>query len=222
MDNPLRRIIIICEGQTEQEFCKNILNEHFLNKSIYIQAPIVKKTAGGIVGWNALKKQIENHLLQEKEIFVSTFIDYYGICQKHQYPQWQEIHKTAGKSKSQIIDSLEQAMKDDIESQLQSRFIPYIQLHEFESLLFNNIQAFEKCFSKEEFSNKQELIEVLRNYQNPEEINTENPPSCRLKRVIKGYKKVLMGNFLALEIGLNNIRNKCPRFNNWINKLERI
>jgi hypothetical protein len=216
----MKRIIIICEGQTEQEFCKSILHPHFIHKDIEIQTPAIKKSGGGIVAWVNLKSQIEKHLLQDETAFVSTFIDYYGIPEKYLYPNWEKAHKITNKNRR--MDILEEGMKEDIKQSLQCRFIPYIQLHEFEGLLFNNIQVFEKWIPEDDFLDKQELMNILQNYQNPEEINTDNPPSHRLSKIIQGYRKILHGNTLALEIGLDNIRNKSPRFNHWIKTLENI
>jgi len=46
---------------------------------------------------------------------------------------------------------LENAMQTDIQPDLQSRFIPYIQLHEFEGLLFSDIEVFDNNFEEDEF-----------------------------------------------------------------------
>ena len=45
---------------------------------------------------------------------------------------------------------LEQAMKELIDDALRYRFMPYIQLHEFEGLLFNDINIFYEQVPKEE------------------------------------------------------------------------
>jgi hypothetical protein len=45
----MKRIIIICEGPTEQAFCKTNLQVHFQTKGIYIQTPLIKHSRGGIV-----------------------------------------------------------------------------------------------------------------------------------------------------------------------------
>lgn len=50
----------------------------------------------------------------------------------------------------------------------------------------------------------------------------QTAPSYRLKRIIKGYHKIVYGNILFDAIGLQNIRSKSPRFNNWIKLLEDI
>lgn len=216
--NSMKRLIVICEGQTEIEFCKDVLFKHFFNKKIVIQTPLIKKSGGGIVTWATLKKQIELHL-REKDVFVTTFIDYYGIPDNYNYPSWDASKKIIDRNSR--MDFLENAMKNSVN---QNRFIPYIQLHEFEGLLFNNIDIFDQNFNPSELNTRQELVNILNTYPNPELINDSpiNAPSKRLKRIIFGYSKIVFGSILAEEIGLNNIRQKSPRFHNWIDILENI
>ena len=216
----MSRIIIICEGQTEQVFCNTILNPHFAGKGIYIQSPLIKQTMGGITNWSNLKHQIESHLKEERTVFVSLLIDYYGLYENHDFPGWEESRHMI--DKSERLSFLEQKMKDDLDSELRHRFIPHMQLHEFEGLLFNNMAVFRQQFTDEELVGIDELQTTLDNFSNPELINdtSQNAPSKRLKRIIKGYSKVVYGNMLAEAIGLSNIRNKCSRFNAWMNQIE--
>ena len=216
----MKRIIIICEGPTELEFCKDVLYSHFQAKEIYIQTPLIKKSGGGIVSWPTLKKQIENHLAQDKTAFVTTLIDYYGIKDKYQFPFWEESKKIVDKSKR--MELLEKGMKDSVNSSISDRFEPYIQLHEFEGLLFNDISVFTNQIPNEDFVNQAELTEIILQNPNPELINDtpKNAPSYRLQRLIKGYNKIVYGAILAKEIGLQRIRDKSPRFNQWVKKLE--
>lgn len=101
------------------------------------------------------------------------------------------------------------------------RFIPYIQLHEFEGLLFSDISVFPRNFTKEQLDFPQ-LERAVNDFKTPEEINNSpaTAPSERLKKAINGYDKVTDGAFLALEIGLETIRKKCILFNEWIERLE--
>ncbi len=217
----MKRLIIICEGQTEVEFCKDVLFKYFLHRNIILQTPLINKSGGGIVHWNSLKLQIEKHLL-ETGVFVTTFIDYYGIPDKYEYPSWEDGKEIA--DKNQRMDFLEQAMKDDIVSRNTHRFVPYIQLHEFEGLLFNNIDVFDENFNEHELNTRNGLIEIIDSFPNPEMINDtpDNAPSKRLQRIVSGYNKIVFGAVIAESIGLENIRRKSPRFNQWINELEQI
>jgi hypothetical protein len=214
----MKRIIIICEGETEREFCKNVLAPHLINFNIFIQAPLIKRSMGGVVKWSILKKEIETHL-QEPKVLVTTLIDYYGLYQKYNFPHWFDGEKIA--DKNQRMDFLENAMKNDVNDEIRHRFLPYLQLHEFEGLLFNNIDLFYQQVPKNELIGIEELKKTFEDYENPEMINNnkETSPSRRLKRIIKGYNKPLYGHYFAEAIGIEQIRIKSPRFNNWINKI---
>lgn len=218
----MERIIIICEGPTEEEFCKKTLTPYFQKQQIYVQSPLIKHNNGGIVRWDVLKKQIENHLKQDKTAYVTLLIDYYGLYQKYEFPGWEESLSIPDKSSR--LDFLEQKMAEAIEESLRYRFIPYMQLHEFEGILFNNLEVFDLLFNEDEILAREELEAVFKEFDNPEMINNspDNAPSKRLKRIIKGYNKIVYGNILAEEIGLTGIRSKCPRFDGWITRINNI
>lgn len=218
----MKRVVIICEGETEREFCKTLLATYFAKRNIHIQAPLIKRSMGGIVRWSILKKEIENYL-KEKDVFVTMLIDYYGLYSKYNFPSWEESLKTIDKNAR--MDFLEEAMKNDIKESVRHRFIPYLQLHEFEGLLFNEINIFYEQVPKNELIGIAELKQTFKDYpDNPEMINNnpETSPSHRLKRIISGYNKVLYGHYFAEAIGLNRIRNKSRRFNEWLNNIENI
>lgn len=215
----MKRIIIICEGQTEQEFCKDVLYPYLFAKGIIISHPLIKKSNGGIVSWYHLKKQIEGHLKEDTSAMVTTFIDYYGTHEKHSFPNWTD--GLALPDKNERLTFLESAMKADIDESCKYRFVPYIQLHEFEGLLFNNIEVFKQHIPINELLDLAELDRIIRQNPNPELINEgrETAPSKRLKKLVFGYSKRIYGPIIAEAIGLENIMNKCPRFNQWIASL---
>jgi hypothetical protein len=216
------RLIIIGEGQTEQAFCKDVLQPYFVAKSIYIQNPTIKKSKGGIVAWEELKKEILNHLKSDTTAYVSLLIDYYGIKAKHGFPKWDEAQTIV--DKNERMDFLEGAMLSDIKEKYQNRFIPYIQLHEFEGLLFCEQDVFDDNFEDDEFLDHKYLDETINLNPNPEMINegSTTAPSKRLMKIIEGYQKTVHGPLIAQEIGLRKMRQKCPRFNRWVEKLSEL
>ena len=216
----MKRVIIICEGPTEREFCQKLLSPVFTAKNIHIQPPLIKKSMGGIVKWIHLKKQILLHLKTDREAIVTTFVDYYGLYAKYEFPQWDDAVKII--DKNQRMDFLENAMLEDIDEAFRYRYLPYLQLHEFEGLLFNDIRIFYDQIPPDELVGEDELKSVFNDFDNPEMINDvrETSPSHRLDRIIKGYNKIIYGNIIAEAIGLDNIRLKSPRFNEWLNKIE--
>jgi len=215
----MKRIIIICEGLTEKEFCEKVLAPYLWQHEIDIQTPLIKISGGGIVKWDYLRRQVETHLKESSSVFVSTLIDYYGLYQKYNFPRWEEGNKIYDKDNRMLF--LEEAMKKDVSQSLQHRFIPYLQLHEFEALLFINLQIFYEQVPKSDLVGIEELEKTFTQYSNPEMINNSQStsPGHRLERIIKGYKKPLYGHYFTEAIGIQRIREKCPRFNYWIETL---
>lgn len=213
----MKRLIIVCEGPTEQEFCTEVLGVEFAKHDIYVEAPVIKHSHGGIVPWATIKKQILNHL-QESDVYVSMLVDYYGIKDQFGFPGWEESKEIV--DKTERIHFLADKMAEDIPEQYRYRFIPYIQLHEFEGLLFSDVNAFLNSFDTSEI-NYEALLEAAKDFENPEMINNSpaTAPSKRLIEAIPDYNKVIFGNCVAMDIGLKKIREKCPLFNEWVEKL---
>jgi len=219
----MKRISIIVEGPTEQVFCENILQPYFNLKDIYLYPSLIKKSKGGMVHWSNIKKQIENYLRHDKNVYVSTMLDFYGIYDKHNFPGWINSKSFVDKYERKTI--VEDSMKEEIEESLRRRFVPYLQLHEFEGLLFSDVDVFKEIYDDEDFNDYDYLIETINMFPNPEMINDgkETVPSVRLKkRILRSYDKVSDGYFIAENIGLEKIRNKCRGFNEWIEKIEEI
>lgn len=112
-------------------------------------------------------------------------------------------------------------MLHDLDGKFRARFVPYIQLHEFEGLLFSDISVFARNFTDGELDFRL-LKEAVACSGSPEEINNgpATAPSERLKRAVKGYDKVVYGACLAAETGLEAIREKCVLFREWLERLE--
>lgn len=218
----MKRVIIICEGHTEREFCNTIIAPFFASLGIYLNTPLIKHSHGGIVPWSILQRQISIHLCTERNAHVTTLIDYYGIKKDHGFPKWEESQKISDANKR--VSIMEQGMRESLGEELCSRFIPYIQLHEFEGLLFSNIDVFESVVPKGDLVGIEELRQTVATFDNPEMINNslETSPSHRLKRIVRGYEKVVYGNYLTEGIGLSRIRERCPRFNHWIESLMNV
>lgn len=218
----MKRVIMICEGPTEQAFAKTNLQVHLLHRNIILHPSLIKASRGGIVKWVKLKEQIEITLKAEPDAYVTTFIDYYGMYEKYEFPGWAAAHTIADKNAR--ITALEQAMLNDIAPKLQRRFIPYLQLHEFEGLLFNDIDVIYSQIPAAEIVGEEELVKTFADYANPEMINNSKhtSPSHRLTRIIRGYNKVVYGDILAEAIGLTRIRAKSPRFNSWLETIEKL
>lgn len=212
----MKTVIIICEGETEEEFCKTLLSQ-------YLQGVcrIEVRLLGGNCNWERIKNFAEKALKQQKTAVVTTFFDYYGVKTKN-FPNWTKSLNFNKANVRDRIDLLEVGMLEAIDNNLSYRFIPYIQMHEFESFLFNNIEVFDDNFNQNEF-NRTELLTLLNDFPDPEMINqgTETSPSHRLIKILSSYDKIVYGNILAEMIGIDNIRKKNKHFNDWIKRLKK-
>ena len=73
----MTRIFVFSEGQTEELFVKNVLCQHFINKSIYL-FPIIFSTSaeqkGGSVSYQKLKNQVTEKCLSDKSAYLTLMV----------------------------------------------------------------------------------------------------------------------------------------------------
>lgn len=214
------RVIVICEGSTEQEFCSSVLAPHLFNLGIYLIPTLPRLSRGGDISWNRLRDDLHHHLTNDRKGFVTTLIDYYG----RRAPQkWPNAHDAI--SMNDVYDRVE-ILQKGIASKFsvaqQRRLIPYIQLHEFEALLFSDPNVIATSLDGDTSSLQRQLEAIVSSCGSPELINDrrDTSPSWRLKRLSGGYEKGIYAAMIAEEIGLTQIRRKCPGFDAWVRRLE--
>lgn len=212
-------IAVSVEGQTEERFVKEILSPFFKSQNIILEPIIVvtKRLAnasykGGTVTFEKAIKEIKN-LLNPKYDIVTTFYDYYGINKDF-------LPNNIPNDPYIVIEQIENKMNIAINN---DKFIPYIQLHEFETFLFidanitsNNLLG---CHKNKVINTIQQALQ--KNNFNPELINS-SPTTAPSKRIIEcysQYQKTIDGPSICNELGIQIMREKCSHFNNWINKL---
>ena len=213
----MKRLNIVVEGQTEQSFVNEVLAPYLRNKGVGLITPILIRTSktgrGGLVNYHHLHNTIKGLLSNPHDgnIVVSSFVDFFRI--PNNMPGYDEAMRSV--DGLQRVENLQQALGESIADR---RFIPYIQLHEFEALLFSNNNGFEYLW-EEKLSEKTKTI--VDAFENPEDINSapETAPSKRLLAINEKYDKVLDGNLIALEVGINEMLAKCPRFADWVSSL---
>ena len=215
----IRAIYILCEGQSEEEFVNRILRPYFYLHQIYDVRPILMTTSkghkGGDVKYDRLKFNIEKLLKRETDILVSTFIDYFRL--KNDFPKYEAAQEK--QNKMQRVDFLEQALATEINN---SRFIPYIQLHEFEGLLFASKDGFEFLPDLKQ-ANLKSLLLAVNEKENPEELNDGEltAPSKRLEQLVPGFdkNKPFYGGLIAEVNTINAVLDRCLRFKTWVETL---
>lgn len=92
-------------------------------------------------------------------------------------------------------------------------------MHEFEALLFSDLDAFVEICDDE--SKIKKIKDDTSDFSSPEEVNNsvKTAPSKRLEANFEGYKKTVDGINVAEKIGIEKMRKKCEHFNYWINTL---
>lgn len=194
----MKRLAISVEGPTEREFVNRVLKPYLLNLGWDMVKPV---PLFGSISLNRLKTELR-HLSEQFEC-VTTLYDLYGF------------EKLEGRSAAEI----ESAMAEVVGNV--PRLIAYVQQHEFEALLFADVASVAAEFS-EVTNGLQSLQRILNECGQPEEINHgyNTCPSRRLKKLFQSYDKVRHGAMLAEKIGLERIKNECPRFAEWLGRLE--
>ncbi len=212
----MKRLFIVVEGQTEEEFVRTMLRPYLFSCKIYDVNPILIRTSksgrGGFVNYDHLKNTVTPLLKsQGDDIIVTTFVDYFRI--PHNTPRYEQCMQ-AGCNKDKVA-ALERCIGEDINDR---RFVPYIQLHEFEALLFSNNDGFEEFFTKKQAEQTAVIVET---FETPEDINThpQYAPSKRILGIKEDYSKPIDGNLIAEKIGIYTILKRCPRFAAWVNDL---
>ena len=103
-----------------------------------------------------------------------------------------------------------------------NRLMPYVQMHEFEALLFSSPLKLAESLGDKKLSST--FLTIRNEFSTPEEIDDhyDTCPSRRIEGVFEGFKKTINGITAAGRIGLETMRRECPHFNEWITKLEDI
>lgn len=228
----MKKIVhVLCEGQTEQGFVEEVLRPYLQAhgvtgvKSILITTNKKKNARGGMLTYSQavtdleLSRKTESDGEYERHIFTTMF-DLYAL--PDDFPDY-ETAKTLSDPYKRVA-ALETAFAEAINDR---RFIPYIQLHEFESLLFCGIEHLAKYYPGCE-KRCEQLKRDLERVGNPELINNspETAPSKRIIKAIEGgkkrhynYNKPTTGKNVTKSVGINELRAQCKHFNEWIEKL---
>ncbi len=218
------RLYITVEGQAEKEFADRALKPHLAGYSVEVRSRVVVTNRklgkrGGILDFEKIRGDVGRLIKEDRnaEARFTTMVDLYAL--PPQFPGWVE----AGKKSHPVerVNVLENALLAEFN---EPRFFPFIQLHEFEALLYCDLAELER-----RIANSASGISALSKEVYglaPEQIN-EGPTTAPSKRIIRHVpiyerNKVRVGAPAAAAIGLNNLRAKCPHFGNWLSRLESL
>jgi hypothetical protein len=222
------RLYLFAEGQTEQTFARKLLAPHLVEKGVFLSnIPCVANARrggrvhrGGARNYPAMKNDLLRIMNQERadDVFFTTMVDLYALAED--FPDTALSHKQTDPYAR--VAALEKSWAADIED---PRFIPYVQLHEFEAYLFADAEKFDGAYENAE-PEIRKLLSIAKTFTSPELIN-EGPATAPSKRIIEVFPayagdKVRAGVLVAQAIGVSAIRSKCRHFDDWLGKLEAL
>lgn len=219
---------VLCEGQTELRFASKVLAPYLVMKNIIVLPRLLitnrkKNARGGLFSYQQVKRDL-NFMIrgsfdseQEVHYFTSMF-DLYAL--PDDFPGFAETSTL--KNYIQVA-KLEETFGKDVNYY---KFIPYIQLHEFEALVLCDIDGL-----KESYPNASEKLEKLRKeitskYCDNMELVDNSVDTAPSKRIIKAledkyhYDKPKSGTEITDKIGIDTLRAKCQHFNSWLTQIE--
>ncbi len=215
IDKYMQRLVFIVEGDCEQRF----VNEHLIDYLSYsfpgvamhaqkITTNRKKNAKGGNVNYELFRNELKRTYAQGG-VMITTLFDFFRVPTN--FP---------GYSTNVLqISNMEKTLRTDCTDIVPAgNFLPYIQKHEFEALLFANYAGFANIVNNKQMI---KIKEIVAQYPNPEDINQspETAPSKRLLSIYS-YKKVTHSAIVLKDVNIDDLRNLCPRFDAWVSHIE--
>jgi hypothetical protein len=174
---------------------------------------------GGRTNYARVRKDVLLQLKQDQTACCSTMLDFYGLGEG--FPGTPSPPNLSSLDK---VIRIEQAVREDIISEVaglrpDTRFLPYLQLHEHEALLLSDPEAFASGIGQPQLTRQFERIRSA--FPTPEDIDDspQTAPSKRVLAAYPAYRKVLDGTRAAQAVGLDKMLRECPHFRDWVERL---
>lgn len=231
------RLHITAEGQTEERFVKEVLSPYLGERAVWADARCVltsKSNRLGVEyrgGWRrtsayaTAKRDICTWMKEDRnpDARFTTMFDLYAL--PRDFPGYAEAYREIDPYRR--VSALEEALATDINGELNdTRFVAYIQLHEFEALILADPKQLDWEFLEHDGPIQRLVDMVAKEGGNPELIDDgENTaPSKRIIAEIAEYagNKAISGPLVASEIGMTRLRERCRHFAEWIDGLVRL
>ena len=136
----MKRVYILCEGQTEETFVNAVLSPYFTPQGIYV-TPVVLATKriasggkhkGGVSSYEKISKDLRL-LCRDGGAYVTSLLDYFAL------PEDTPGFSVEAPSLYEHIEMIEQAINQDIGK---ANCHANLLVHEFEGLLFSAPEEF--------------------------------------------------------------------------------
>lgn len=223
----MKRVCIVCEGQTEETFVRDVLAPAFYHLNLNLIPEMVETSPGhkgGALKYDRVKRHLRNTLRQSSAPVVTTLFDLYRL--DSDFPSF--AASQAQPDLSRRLNVLKQALHADVVAEAgcqPERFIPYIQPYEFEALLFSDVPTLTRIEPGWQ-SATAALAAARAVAESPEHINDrpETKPAAHLERELNNpsYRKRRHGPIAAQKIGLAKIEAECAFFAAWLAQIREL
>jgi len=223
------RLYFYVEGQTEQGYVRRVLTPHLARFGVQVMGAVLaasgrrhgEASRGGGRRYEPMRKELGNLLRQHKkaDVRITTMFDLYALHTG--FPGWDEAEKQRHIPRERVL-TLERAFAADVGDH---RFIPHIQLYEFETILLCEPGHLALVYENAD-AGIAALRAVVAAATSPELVN-DGEMTAPSKRIIAHFPKYLQrktvdGPELAECVTLDTTRKLCNHFDRWLKKLESL
>jgi hypothetical protein len=216
----VRRLHILCEGQTEEILARDVIKPHFdatetwVTQSIFITkrpagGPAFK---GGLSRWAKLERELLLLLRDSSITVLTTMFDYYafpadapGMADRPHGSPYDRVRH--------VESALGKAIED-------RRFLPNLILHEIEAWVLADCRRLGELMGDP--GPAAELEGVVQHASGPELVNEgiSTAPSKRISSAYPQYAKTIDGPLVIADTGLESIKRLCLHANDWLQEIE--
>lgn len=226
----MTRLYLYVEGQTEQAYAETVLRDHLAGFGVFVAGAILAATRrrhgvvhrGGGRHFLPMRNDLQRLLRQHRgpDVRFTTMFDLYALYSD--FPGTEEANKQRH-IPYERVQTLERALAQEMND---LRLVPYIQLHEFEALLYCQLTAFEIHYAA-----CRRQIEALEQDAGAElatpELIDHGPATAPSKRIVRRFPDYPNAKpdapiAIATMIDLSLVRSKCPHFDAWLTRLEQF
>ncbi len=223
----MARLYLFAEGRTEQTFADTVLKPYLAEHGVYMHKPVLIAHAhkkhrthrGGGRNFCPMQNDMFRFLKQDtsSDAFFTSMIDLYALHSG--FPGVEEAERYRS-DPYRRVEALEASWSRETKD---GRFIPHIQLHEYEAYLFVDISTLSFYYDGRQRAIAR-LKDIAGRVESPELIDDgqDSAPSKRIIEHLPQYRhdKATVGVQAAQRIGLARIRGGCPHFSRWMDRLE--
>jgi hypothetical protein len=223
----MKRVCIVCEGQTEETFVRDLLSPSLGELGLIVTAEMIDTSPGhrgGALRYERVRQHLRNTLRQRSAPLVTTMFDLYRLD-----PGFPAFEASQGqRDLAGRLHILEQAFHTDVVAAAgcrDERFIAHIQPYEFEALLFSDIDSLTAIEAG--WQPAAAALTVVRDAAaSPEHINDspQTKPAAHLALHLRNpsFHKRRHGPLAAQRMGLSKIEAECRFFAAWLGRLRAL